>query len=110
MMSQGVVNFSVAVALYWNEHVNGSAVTVTGAVAKACSSFGLAKWVMPWKIGKYVTTASANPASMIGLRPILSDIQPNRMKQGVAMASAIAIMICALVLGTFKVCVRKNNA
>ena len=47
---------------------------------------------------------------MIGLRPILSDSQPNRMKPGVATASAIAIMIQALVLGTFKVCVRKNNA
>ena len=40
-------------------------------------------------------TASAKPASMIGLRPILSDSQPNRMKPGVPSASAIAIMICA---------------
>ncbi len=52
MTSHGVVNFSVPVALNWNEHLAGSAVTVTGAVASACSSFGLAKWVMPWKIGK----------------------------------------------------------
>ena len=52
MMSQPVVNFSVPVALNWNEHSLGSAVTVTGAVASACSSFGLAKWVMPWKMGK----------------------------------------------------------
>ncbi len=32
---------------------------------------------------------------MIGLRPILSDSQPNRMKHGVPIASAIAIMIWA---------------
>jgi hypothetical protein len=50
--SHGVVNFSVPVALNWKEHLAGSAVTVTGAAAKACSSFGLAKWVIPWKIGK----------------------------------------------------------
>ncbi len=47
---------------------------------------------------------------MIGLLPILSDSQPNRMKQGVPIASAIAIMICAVTPGTFSVWVRKNSA
>src|SRR5215204_5766970 len=40
---------------------------------------------------------------MIGLRPILSDSQPNRMKHGVPIASEIAIMICESTAGTFSV-------
>jgi hypothetical protein len=47
---------------------------------------------------------------MIGLRPILSDSQPNRMKKGVPIKSATAIRICAVTAGTFSVCVRKNKA
>src|SRR6476620_1955987 len=110
MLSQPVTNFSVPVALNWNEHSAGSAVTTTGDAASAASSFGLAKWVSPAKIGKYVIAAMAKPAIMIGLRPILSDSQPNRMKHGVPIASEIAIMICASVAGTLMVCVRKNSA
>ncbi len=34
------------------EHLLGSAVTVPGAVASACSGCGLARWIMPWKSGK----------------------------------------------------------
>jgi hypothetical protein len=37
-----------------------------------------------------VTTPSAKPARMIGLRPILSDSQPKRIKKGVPSARAIA--------------------
>ena len=51
-MSHGVVNFSVPVSLSWNEQDAGSATTVTGDWASARSSAGLAKCVMPWKIGK----------------------------------------------------------
>src|SRR5436309_14284591 len=109
-MSQPVVNFSVPVALNWKEHSEGSVITVTGDDASAASSFGLAKWVIPLKIGKYVTAASRKPARMIGLRPILSDSQPNRMKNGVPSSSDNAIMICALVPGTLIVWVRKNSA
>ena len=47
---------------------------------------------------------------MIGLRPILSESQPKKMKPGVASASAITIMICAGTAGTLMVCVRKNSA
>src|SRR4029079_1445664 len=101
-MSQPVVNFSVPVALNWNEHSLGSAMTVTGEDASAASSFGLAKWVIPLKIGKYVTAAIRKPAIMIGLRPTLSDNQPNRMKQGVPIRSATAIMICESTAGTFR--------
>ncbi|MOA36945.1 hypothetical protein D3C78_1585050 [compost metagenome] len=50
--SQELVNAEVPTGLNWNEHVLGSAITVTGAVAWAFSSAGLAKCVMPWKIGK----------------------------------------------------------
>ena len=57
-----------------------------------------------------MTTASAKPASMIGLRPILSDSQPNRMKHGVPIASETAIRIQAVTAGTFSVWVRKNSA
>jgi hypothetical protein len=42
-MSQDVVNFAVPTGLNWNEHSDGSAMTVTGALASAASSFGLAK-------------------------------------------------------------------
>ena len=37
---------------------------------------------------------------MIGLRPILSDSQPKKMKPGVAIASAMTIRICAVTAGT----------
>jgi hypothetical protein len=47
---------------------------------------------------------------MIGFLPILSDSQPNRMKQGVPMASATAIVICALTPGIFSVYVRRTNS
>ena len=109
-MSQLVVNFSVPVALNWNEHSAGSAITVTGEEASAVSSFGLAKCVMPLKIGKYVSAASRKPARMIGLRPILSDSQPKMTKPGVPSASATTIMICAVTPGTLRVWVRKNSA
>ena len=47
---------------------------------------------------------------MIGLRPILSDSQPNRMKKGVASASAMAIRMLAVAPSTFSVFSRKNSA
>ncbi|MNY17343.1 hypothetical protein D3C86_1506570 [compost metagenome] len=50
--SQELVNEDVPTGLNWNEQVEGSAITVTGAVACAFSSAGLAKCVSPWKIGK----------------------------------------------------------
>src|ERR1700733_11906869 len=109
-MSQLVVNFSVPVALNWNEHSLGSAITVTGDDDSAVSSFGLAKWVIALNIGKYVSAASRKPARMIGLRPILSDSQPKMIKPGVPSASAITIMIWAVTPGTLRVCVRKNSA
>ena len=46
------MNLAVPTGLNWNEHSAGSAVTVTGALASARSSFGLAKWVSAVKIGK----------------------------------------------------------
>ena len=51
----------------------GSATTVTGEACTAAPSAGLAKCVMPLKIGKYVSAASKQPARTIFLRPILSD-------------------------------------
>src|SRR6478752_4503293 len=102
-MSQEVVNLATPTGLNWNEHSLGSAITVTGADASAASSLGLVKCVRPWKIGKYVTTANAKPARMIGLRPILSDSQPKMMKNGVPSSSAVAIRICAVTGGTFTV-------
>ena len=47
---------------------------------------------------------------MIGLRPILSDSQPKKMKNGVPMASAAAITMLAVVPSSFSVWVRKNSA
>jgi len=57
-----------------------------------------------------VTTASAQPSMMIGLRPILSDSAPNTMKNGVPISSEIAIMMFAVDASTFSACVRKNSA
>src|SRR5690242_11121901 len=106
-MSHDVVKLSVPVSLSWNEHSLGSAMTVTGDDASAVSSAGLAKWVIPLKSGKYVTAARRKPARMIGLRPILSDSQPNRMKNGVPIARLAAIMSCEGTAPTFRVWVRK---
>ena len=50
--SQELVNDAVPTGLNWKEQVPGSAITVTGAVACALASAGLAKCVRPWKIGK----------------------------------------------------------
>ncbi len=51
--------------------------------------------VLTQKIGKKVVVASKNPVAMTGLRPILSDNQPQKQKPGVTSASAIVTMICA---------------
>ena len=54
--------------------------------------------------------ASRQPARMIGLRPILSDSQPKKMKNGVPMASDTAITMFDVVASSFSVWVRKNRA
>ena len=51
-MSHELVNLAVPTGLNWNEHSDGSEMTVTGALASAASSFRFAKCVIPWKIGK----------------------------------------------------------
>ena len=51
-MSHELVNLAVPTGLNWNEHSLGSAMTVTGAVASARSSFGFTKCVSAAKIGK----------------------------------------------------------
>ena len=94
----------------WNEQVAGSAVTVTPAVACALARSGLAASVSILKTGKYVTTASRQPAMMIGLRPILSDSEPKTRKNGVPITSAAAIIRLAVVPSTLSDCVRKNSA
>ena len=47
---------------------------------------------------------------MIGLRPILSDSEPKKTKNGVPISSATAIMMLAVAPSTLSVCVRKNSA
>jgi len=47
---------------------------------------------------------------MIGLRPILSDSQPKRTKNGVPIASATAMTMFDVVPSSFRVWVRKNRA
>ena len=47
---------------------------------------------------------------MIFFRPILSDSQPKRMKNGVAMTSAVAIMMLAVAPSTRIIRSRKNSA
>ncbi|MCY1381691.1 hypothetical protein D9M69_696260 [compost metagenome] len=57
-----------------------------------------------------MTTAKRQPAMMIGLRPILSDSEPNTTKKGVPSSSAAAIIRLAVVASTLSCCVRKNSA
>ena len=47
---------------------------------------------------------------MIFSRPILSDSQPKKMKNGVPSSSEIAISVYAVTQSTFSVIVRKNSA
>ena len=47
---------------------------------------------------------------MIGLRPILSDSQPNRTKKPVPSASEMAIMMLTDTASTFSTFCRKNSA
>ena len=82
-MSHEVVKFSVPVSLSWNEHSAGSAMTVTGDAASAASSAGIGEVRDALEDREVGHAASRKPAIMIGLRPILSDSQPNRMKHGV---------------------------
>ncbi|MND07104.1 hypothetical protein D3C83_288930 [compost metagenome] len=51
----------------------------------------MAACVSAVKSGKSVSAASAQPVRMIGLRPILSESQPKKMKPGVAIRSAAAM-------------------
>ena len=69
----------------------GSATTVTFTFSMAFSSVGLAKLVMPLKIGKKVRAAIRQPARMIGLRPMRSDSAPNTTKKAVPSRSDQAI-------------------
>ena len=47
---------------------------------------------------------------MIGLRPILSDSQPKKMKNGVPSSSAMAIRMLVSAPSTFSIFSRKNRA
>src|SRR5688572_33459564 len=93
-------SISRATGLPWKEQDLGSAVTVTPAVAWALARSGLAYSVSILKTGKYVSTASRQPAMMIGLRPILSDNVPKTTKKGVPISSAAAIIRLAVVAST----------
>ena len=55
------------------------------------SRAGLTLWVRALKSGKYVSAAIRQPAMMIYLRPILSESQPKKMKNGVPMSSEMPI-------------------
>ena len=47
---------------------------------------------------------------MMGLRPILSDSEPNTTKNGVPMISETATRMLAVAPSTFSTLVRKNSA
>jgi hypothetical protein len=77
-MSQEVVNLAVPVGLNWNEQSAGSAVTVTGfLMPHAARVGGLGQRLEHREVGD---AAIRQPARMIGLRPILSDSEPKKMK------------------------------
>src|SRR4051794_32799557 len=90
-VSQGAVKTRVPTGLNRSPHSAGSDTTSTFVLSIAFSSAGLALVVIMRKIGKKVSAAIRQPARMIGLRPILSDSAPNRMKKPVPNSSAPAI-------------------
>src|ERR1700754_3891128 len=98
----------VPVGLNWNLQSPGAAVTVARVVYWAVARAGLAAQVSALNSGKVVTIASARPAMMIGLRPILSDSQPNTTKKIAPTASAIATMMLTDCASTLSTLVRKN--
>src|SRR5438132_8718227 len=100
-MSHELVNLATPVGLNWNEHSFGSAVTTTLLLACAAASSGLAVAVSALNSGKKVRAAIRQPAMMIGLRPILSDSEPNTMKNGVPISSEAAIRMLAVAPSTF---------
>src|SRR5882757_9291519 len=103
-MSQDVVNFALPTGLNWNLQSPGAVVTVARVFCWAAARAGLAALVSALNNGKVQTMASARPAMMIGLRPILSESQPNTTKKIEPSASAIAIMMltdCGSTLSTF---------
>ena len=87
-MSQDEVKTRVPTGLKRLPQSAGSAVTLTATDACACASAGLARSVIILKIGKVAKAAIRQPASMIGLRPILSDSQPNTTKKPQVRTSA----------------------
>ena len=109
--SERASNLFLPTGSNWTEQSAGSAMTVTGALACARASAGLAAvGQRSEQAGNRSAAASAQPAMMIGLRPILSDSQPNRMKKGVASASAMAIRMLAVAPSTLSVFSRKKSA
>src|SRR3569833_2732919 len=105
-----VKSISRASGLPWNEHVDGSAVTVTLLAFCAAASAGFADSSRSGNTLKYETAAIRQPAMMIGLRPILSESAPKITKKGVPMASEAAISRLAVVVSTFAIVVRKKSA
>src|SRR5262249_47627127 len=103
-------SISRAIGLPWNEQVDGSAVTVTLVFCCAATRPGFAYSRIIGKTLKYVTAAIRQPAMMIGLRPILSDSEPNTMKNGVPITSDAAMSRLAVVASTFAIVVRKKSA
>ena len=110
MSHDDLKSISRAIGLPWKEHSAGSAWTTTLFFACAAASSGLAASVRAWKSGMKVSAATRQPAMMIGLRPILSDKVPKRMKKGVPRRSAAPIISCAVVASTFSCAVRKKSA
>ena len=69
------------------------AATVIGVFCENASSAGSTKWVSPANNGKYVTAAIRQPAMMIFSRPIRSESQPKKMKNGVPISSETPISV-----------------
>src|SRR4051794_15806793 len=110
MSHDEVKSISRAIGLPWNEHCFGSAVTVTLLAFCAAASAGLAYSSSIGNTLKYVTAAIRQPAMMMGLRPILSDREPNTRKKGVPISSEAAISKLAVVTSTLAMVVMKNRA
>src|SRR6266436_9915985 len=54
-------------------------------------------------MGMYVTTASRHAPNMSHLRPILSEIAPKTVKNGIAQSRAMAMMILAVLVFTLRI-------
>ena len=77
-MSQELTYFAPPMRSNCTEQSAGAAITVTGAFSAADASAGFTAVVSIWNTGNTASVATPRPASITGLRPILSESQAKK--------------------------------